>query len=104
MENKKQRIRDLTECPVCKESWDDGDIRDQLKASGRYDNRTDEELTNAAKSYGWTPENPQRFSKLIGIEVMGKYDGISYWKCPHCSTFWDRWTDEIVTNFDDKKL
>ena len=32
------------------------------------------------------------FSRLIGIEVQGSYDGVSYWKCPDCATVFDRWT------------
>lgn len=92
------------ECPSCKESWDDGDIFETFRKAEHYKNLTDAEIEEKASSYGWSKENPQHFSKLIGIEVMGKYDGISYWKCPHCSTYWDRWTDEIVTDFDDKKL
>lgn len=32
--------------------------------------------------------------KEIGIEVPGKYDGISYFMCPNCEYKWDRWTGE----------
>lgn len=32
------------------------------------------------------------YSKLIGLEVRGKYDGVSYWACPFCQVVWDRFT------------
>ena len=96
-------IRDLTQCPSCKSSWDAGDIYEELRKSQHYKNLTDAEVKKAASSYGWTEENPKSFSRLIGIEVMGKYDGISYWKCPDCNTYWDRWTNEIVTDFNEKQ-
>ncbi len=39
------------------------------------------------------------FSRLIGIEIQGEYDGVSYWECPDCHMRWDRWTGEkIVTS------
>ena len=30
------------------------------------------------------------FSRLIGIEIPGKYDGVSIWKCPDCGCEWER--------------
>jgi len=36
------------------------------------------------------------FSRLIGIEIRGGYDGVSYWECPDCHTRWDRFTGEKV--------
>lgn len=85
-------ISDLKECPECKASWDGGDIYQYFRNSSKYSDKTDEEIEDIVSSYGWTKENPKRFSKLIGIEVLGRYDGISYWKCPECETIWDRFT------------
>jgi hypothetical protein len=34
------------------------------------------------------------YSRVIGIEIPGLYDGISYWQCPDCHASWDRWTGE----------
>ena len=36
------------------------------------------------------------YSNLIGIEIRGKYDGVSIWKCPACNTQWDRWTGQEI--------
>ena len=33
---------------------------------------------------------------LIGIEIQGGYDGISYWDCPNCGRRWDRFTGKQV--------
>jgi transposase-like protein len=33
---------------------------------------------------------------LIGVEIEGKYDGISYWDCPKCGRRWDRFTGKEV--------
>jgi hypothetical protein len=31
------------------------------------------------------------YSRLIGVEVRGVYDGILYWRCPDCGHCWNRW-------------
>jgi hypothetical protein len=62
-------------CPICKESWDSGDI---------------------PKKYREHYSPPYKFSKLIGVEIQGEYDGISEWQCPFCKTIWDRWTEKII--------
>jgi hypothetical protein len=30
------------------------------------------------------------YSRLIGIEVRGVFDGILYWECPDCHAKWPR--------------
>jgi len=43
--------------------------------------------------YGpWSPqEGPRYYSRLIGVEVPGVYDGVLYWQCPDCGAAWHRW-------------
>ena len=84
-------------CPFCKCSWDGGTLFDSIRKSPHYVDLTDEQIKNKCIEY-WG-DSDKRLSKLIGIEVQGKYDGISYWKCPDCETYWDRWTNEIVKPF-----
>jgi hypothetical protein len=49
--------------------------------------------------YGCTPSTPQHFSvNVVGIEIQGQYDGVSYWKCTPCGTVFDRWTMKPVDN------
>ena len=64
-------------CPVCNESWDGGDIHKDIR-----------------KHYS----EPFKWSKLIGIEIRERYDGISIWECPFCKSQWDRFTKELITN------
>ena len=45
---------------------------------------------------GYYGEEATHYSRLIGIEIQGGYDGISYWKCPECNGMWDRFTGEEV--------
>lgn len=33
------------------------------------------------------------FSRKIGVEVPGVYDGVLYWQCPDCGWRWHRWTN-----------
>jgi hypothetical protein len=37
--------------------------------------------------YGWVTH----FRREIGVEVLGGYDGVLYWKCPDCDGVWHRW-------------
>lgn len=86
-------------CPACGSSWDNGDIFERLsdlRESGDefYKNKTDAELQEIAGHYGWTPDNPKRFSRVIGVELPYShpqhYDGVSFWRCPDCQTQWPR--------------
>ena len=43
--------------------------------------------------------NGVRYSRMVGIEIQGGYDGVdgvSYWYCPECHTYWDRFTGAEV--------
>ena len=82
-------------CPKCGESWDDGSIFDALRKHPNNDDISDEDLNSRIERW-FAP--PYRFSKLIGIEIQGEYDGISYWQCPFCKTTWDRFTGKEVEN------
>ena len=64
-------------CPVCNESWDGGDIHKDIRK-------------HYSETFKW--------SKLIGIEIRERYDGISIWECPFCKSQWDRFTEELITN------
>ena len=60
-----------------------------------------------ARSYGWTKENPKCFKHTImGVEVQGVYDGILFWQCTACNTYWKRfeWSDlSIVEKWKDNE-
>ena len=88
-----KKIDQHGECPECGFDFDDGLIWEAWRKQEYWKNKTDDELIQMAKnSYG----KPYRFSKLLGIEVRGKYNGVSYWQCPSCKATWDRWTGELI--------
>ena len=43
--------------------------------------------------YSYTGSNgvSREYSRAIGVEVPGTYDGILYWQCPDCGHRWHRW-------------
>jgi len=63
------------DCPKCGKSW-------------KGDPIPKEHHKHYSPPYFW--------SHLTGIEVRGKYDGVSYWQCPFCKTTWDRFTGDEV--------
>ena len=80
-------------CPECGKSWDRGRIKDIWRKLPNYDKYSDEKLEEMEKS---SYSEPYHFSHLVGIEVRGKYDGVSYYQCPFCKATWDRFTGEKV--------
>ncbi len=97
-------IDELEECPECKESWLGESILDLMKKQrddgGDYlKGMTDDEL-QAKMEDDYRP--PYKYGRLIGVEIEGEYDGVSYWQCPDCGTYWDRFTNEISTRFKNK--
>jgi hypothetical protein len=81
-------------CPKCKISWNSETSMpvDLIKHNPDH-YVTLEKAEEDAGLYGWTPENDKRFgANVVGIEVRGKYDGVSYWECTACSKVFDRFT------------
>jgi hypothetical protein len=33
------------------------------------------------------------YSRKVGHEIRGVYDGVLFWSCPDCGKAWPRWTD-----------
>lgn len=81
-------------CPSCKTPWEeDITIYEYFLKEGK----SKEEASKSAEMYGCTKEYPKSFGKdVIGIEVRGSYDGISYWECQKCKKLFDRWTMKEV--------
>ena len=44
----------------------------------------------------------ERFSHVVGIEDPNVYDGVSWWRCPHCGATWDRWTGKLMKDWPKK--
>lgn len=81
-------------CPNCNVPWEaDDTIYEHFLKQGKQPR----EARRIAEMYGCTKKNPKHFGiNVIGVEVPGKYDGVSYWKCQSCWTMFDRWTMEPV--------
>lgn len=78
-------------CPECGANWDGGDIFDVLRPQSWCANMTDDELKQHISVY-YSP--PYKFSRLIGIEYPGKYDGVWEYACPDCNARFPRFTKE----------
>ena len=64
-------VVDATErCPRCLSNW----VGDPIPEQNRH-------------LYG----KHTHFSKLIGVEIPGRYDGVHHWMCPQCRTTFPRW-------------
>lgn len=59
-------------CPECGADWDAGPIPEKDRAH-------------------YSP--PYRFSRLIGIEYPGRYDGVWEWACPDCDARFPRFKE-----------
>jgi len=83
-------------CPSCNTDWEEDETITEYFESQGYSHR---KAVQTAALYGCTPKSPKHFGKnVVGIEIQGKYDGVSYWKCTECETVFDRWTMEVVEN------
>lgn len=84
-----------THCPKCGTPWEEEETIYEHFLQ-RYG--SEEKARETAAMYGCTPENPKHFGKdVVGIEIPGKYDGVSYWQCQKCDTVFDRWTMKETT-------
>lgn len=89
------------QCPSCNIEWEEKETITEYFESQGY---TPRKALQTGALYGCTPETPKHFGKnVVGIEVRGQYDGISYWKCTVCEVVHDRWTMKPVDEkFDDR--
>ncbi len=88
-------------CPVCEITWEGGEIPDGLIAANPEHYNTREKAEEAARSYGWTPENKAKFgANVIGVEYSwddpNHYDGVSEWRCTSCGARIGRWSGKVL--------
>lgn len=43
--------------------------------------------------YAYRPDEPAYYSRIIGVEIRGIYDGVAYWQCPDCGWAWHRFDE-----------
>ena len=58
-----------THCPKCNADFKGKPIPQEYLDRGLYGNST-------------------HYSRVIGVEIQGAYDGISEWQCPDCNHTW----------------
>ena len=82
------------ECPKCKILWEEKETIYEFFLNKYKD---EDRARETANNYGCTPEKPKHFGKnVVGIEIQGMYDGISFWECQSCGTTFDRRTMKEV--------
>lgn len=93
-------------CPECKASWDNGEVVDYLMDKELYLGATTDRAIaehTATKSYGWTPQNKKRISKLAFVESSDgddTFNGLDgYYQCPHCQIAWGSENGERTEKF-----
>ena len=42
----------------------------------------------------WGTTTQTHFSRKIGVEIHGVFDGVLFWRCPDCGGAWNRWDKE----------
>jgi Zn-finger nucleic acid-binding protein len=65
-------------CPKCDADLRGAEIRTEHLTAGYYG--------------PWNGE-PKFYSRTIGVEFPGVYDGILFWQCPDCGGRWHRWEE-----------
>jgi hypothetical protein len=44
--------------------------------------------------YGpWDGVEKRYYSKMVGVQIRGVYDGVCYWFCPECGERWHRFAE-----------
>lgn len=75
-------------CPECGSDLEGEKVFDALRPQQWCEHMSDSELRQYVQDhYG---DVDARFSRVIGVEVRGLYDGVWEWRCPDCAKSWPR--------------
>jgi|SRR5688572_20818672 len=85
-------------CPKCNVSWMGGSIIDVFikkrdEGEEYWKDKSDADIVKFVQD-SYSP--PYTWRREIGIEILGWYDGVSYWMCPDCEAYFNRWTGKEV--------
>ena len=69
-------MTDDDKCPHCHVNWQGPEIPKASLAKGYFGE--------------WDGVTPKYFTRRIGIEIRGLYDGTAYYQCPDCHGEWPR--------------
>jgi hypothetical protein len=99
LEKEKIRLKpNQTNCPKCNSDWDGGSILESFikqreEGVSYWQGKSDAEIEKIMED-SYSP--PYRWLRKIGIHLPydhpNYYDGVSYWKCPDCNTYFNRFT------------
>lgn len=81
-------------CPHCNSLLDDGDVYEHFLE--KYNDH--EEALESAAFYGWSKEEPARFSRIVGVYCLER-DRTTHFECPDCKGIIQR--DSSVVRADD---
>jgi rubredoxin len=86
-------------CPKCKADLRDAEIPEE--SLHFYNHGPNGELIHSAEDYvavrGQIENETTHFSRLIGVQYQGGYDGVSEWRCPSCGYREGRWSGRELT-------
>lgn len=78
----------MNKCPECDTNLDGAGIFETLRSQDWCASMNDDELRKYVEDhYG---DVNARFSRVIGVEYRGLYDGVWEWRCPDCAATWPR--------------
>lgn len=77
-------------CPHCDASMRGGEIPAEHRV---HKSNHDDQVERYGRCYCFPYGEQTHWSRVIGHEVWGVYDGILFWVCPDCGLAWSRWTD-----------
>lgn len=77
-------------CPHCGASMQGEPVPDEYR---QHKPDHDEQVARLGRCYCLPYGETTHFSRAIGHEIRGVYDGVLFWSCPDCHMAWPRWTD-----------
>jgi hypothetical protein len=98
-----QNIDKLGECPNCKEHWDGGDIFHGLQKMSIHIHKSEKEVKELARTYGWSEDNPIHFSRTNTIEASLPLVKFIFLECPKCLHVFDSLTGKEFSSIQEAK-
>jgi hypothetical protein len=100
--------------PECRCNWDAGDILQNLRMLHAFTDKTSQDLVNIAfNAYGYNPQNPKNFSKVIAISIVNDTPldinapviiiPPDFYQCPSCRKVWDANTEQQFDSLEQAK-
>lgn len=79
-------------CPHCGSSMQGDPIPERYQ---QHADDHDEQVARNGRCFCLPYGDSTHFSRVMGHEVSGIYDGVLFWVCPDCHHAWPRWNDGL---------